>query len=839
MKQLFRYVASILFVLSVNISHAQVVVPTPSWVAPIDISTVRDVDAKTIKGGYFYLVVDEQVNAVLHHSFYHYATKVVSEAGLEAASQIEINYDPSYQKVLLHFIRIRRGSQLIDRTTNSGMKTLTEENQRGVGILNGDVTLYANLSDIRKGDIIEYAYSIQGHNKIFGNYFGYDFWFAYNVPVGRIVCRLVTAEDTQLSIQNKNCKLKPTIEQGKIKTYTWLVNNVQPILLEDNVPSSYSPYPSVQVSNLKSWVEVKAWFSSLFFSDKYDDSKLRLLVDSIKGKHSGSLEDQVTAMVDFTQKVIRYSGNEHGIYSHKPHLPDYVMKNMYGDCKDKSLLLHELLKHIGVVSYPALVNTIKKNSITTENPSLNRFDHCILAISYKNKLVYIDPTDSYQAGSFLNREISNYEAALLIDGKNSAFNTVPTPNKGLVDIIETFAIDTAGNASLYVETKYEGAEADKIRNYFSNFSLVEIQDSYRSFYLKYANEVEVVDTITFKDKGNNVFTIQERYLLKKFWIQTDSSSGKISKDFIPYVLNDYVGYVTDVVRKYPLEIKYPANVHQRIVVVKSGGWNISNPQINEDNEFFSYCYTADVSGDSLQLDYTYKTKSAYVPVGSYLRYKAKVDIVDKNMIMSVHMNDNNSSIYGFNWLLLITFIVGVVLSVALCRSLYLHKFTVQYEKRYDTVGGWLILVAIGIVITPFALLFTIVKQSIDLFNINYFYYFFDSRSDFFYPLKGYYVIVSDMCNVLLLVASIMIIVLLFQRKKAFRYYYIGFRLFNLLFLSVDLAMVYLFATNPMGADDAILVKTQSAALVKMAVQACIWIPYVWISERSRHTFVND
>lgn len=54
-------------------------------------------------------------------------------------------------------------------------------------------------------------------------------------------------------------------------------------------------------------------------------------------------------------------------------------------------------------------------------------------------------------------------------------------------------------------------------------------------------------------------------------------------------------------------------------------------------------------------------------------------------------------------------------------------------------------------------------------------------------------------------------------EKAFRYYYIGFRLFNLLFLSVDLAMVYLFATNPMGADDAILVKTQSAALVKMAV----------------------
>jgi len=103
MKQLFRYVASILFLSSIHISYAQVVAPIPTWVEHEDISTIRDVDAKTIKGGYFYLVIDEQFNTTAKQSFFHYATKVVSAAGLESASQIEIGFGPSYQRVQIHY----------------------------------------------------------------------------------------------------------------------------------------------------------------------------------------------------------------------------------------------------------------------------------------------------------------------------------------------------------------------------------------------------------------------------------------------------------------------------------------------------------------------------------------------------------------------------------------------------------------------------------------------------------------------------------------------------------------------------------------------------------------
>ncbi len=838
MKKFLGCFAFLLLLASSSESFAQVIATIPSWVETEDVSTVRDVDAKTIKGGYFYLVVEEQCNSIDFQSFYRYATKVVSATGLESASQIEITFDPSYQKVLLHYIKIRRGDKIIDRTTDSGIKTLKEESERNSGILNGNSTLYANLSDIRTGDIIDYAYSIVGHNQIFGNYFGFDFWFAYSAPVGRIKARLVTQPAALLSMAYKNCKVKPVVTNGRVKTYTWLVNNAQPILEESNVPESFTPYPQVQISNLKNWVEVKEWFSKLFKTGSYNDSKLRQLAASIKAKYPNDIEKQITAMVDFSQKSIRYSGNEMGIYSHKPHLPDYVITNLFGDCKDKSLFLHELLKQINITSYPALLNTTMRHAIKAENPSLNTFDHCILAILYKGKLVFVDPTNSFQSGSFLGRYIPNYEAALLIDGNEKVFTDIPSALHGKTDIVEAFVVDSIGDAILTVESKYSGIQADKMRSYFSGYSLMEIQEVYRAFYLKYASEVEVMDTVSSEEHENNLFTVWERYRLKKFWTKTDSSSNKVTKNFQPYGLTENMVFVTDIIRKYPLEIKYPIDVQQKIVVTLENGWDIPGRTITEDNKFFNYRYETAVNGDTLKLDYRYQSKTDYIPVAEYRAYKTKIDFVDNNMVMTVNSTDINNRIYGFNWLLMLTVVGAVGVSIALCINLYSRKIISEYSKSHDSIGGWLAFMAIGVVLSPVILLITVLGQYRVNFNVDYFFYYFDKTSDYFEPLKGYYILFSHFFNVFIIVSSVFLIVLFFQRKNSFRLYYIGLRLLVVVFLILDLGMLYFFADSPLGADDVLLIKSQQASLATTVVYTFIWAPYVWISERSRHTFVN-
>ncbi|MBI2268987.1 MAG: DUF3857 domain-containing protein [Bacteroidetes bacterium] len=835
-------VHSIFFFVFFNIfigGFSQTYMGIPSWVK-IENLKETGVDPKSIKEGYYYVLIDEQFNTVLKHDFYHYATKAVSEIGLDFTSQIEIEFDPSYQKVQIHYIRIYRGGNIIDRTNSSGLKLLKEETERRNGIINENNTLYANLSDIRKGDIVEYAYSVVGRNNIFNNYFSYNFGFAYSVPVGRICRYLLIDKTTQLSILNKNCELKPEIAEAKYITYSWSVINSSIIKLEDNTPSWFDPYPCVQISNCKDWREVKQWYKSLFTIKKYDDTKLKIIIDSVKKQYHGNIDEQISSLVDFTQNHIRYLGNTAGIYSHQPHQPDYVIENRYGDCKDKSLFLCELLKQIDIKSFPVLLNTEKTKSVRTDNPSLREFNHCILAIEFEDRLYFIDPTYSFQRGNFKNKKISNYTTGFILNNNENGFIEIPSDTTSKIVISENFDINSESkDAILTVKSTYTGIEADKVRYTLANNSLVDIQENYRTFYLKYCAQVNVLDTLIASDSESiDEIIVSERYLLKKFWSKNDSSSTKIQKDFMPYILNERILYVSDNIRKQPLAISYPVNIIQTININKAEGWSIESKTIQDDNKFFHYFYKATVNGSLLSLNYKYLSKISDINPEDYTEYKSKVDFVNTNIVMSVSANDVNAKVYGFNWLLMLTSLVSIIFSSILCYQLYKRPYVSKFEKKYDQIGGWLVLVGLGIIFTPIVLSYEVVKLYSDEISINYFYFFFDKSSEYYQPLKGYYVIVENLGNMFLIVASILIIVLFFKKKSSFRVYYSGYRIFNLAFLIIDLILIYGFVDTPVSAEDKILINTEMASVAKMFVQTCIWVPYILFSDRSRHTFVN-
>ncbi len=834
-----RIIVLFFFLNTILCGFSQTFTNIPSWVKVENIKE-NNVDANSIRDGYYYALVDEQYNTVLKHDFCHYATKATSELGLDYTSQLEIEFDPSYQKVEIHYIKINRGQETIDLTHTSGIKLLKEENERSNGVLNETNTLYANLSDIRKGDIVEYAYSVIGYNNVFKNAFSFSLKFGYSIPVGRINRSLIIDKETKLSILNTNCEIQPEISENKNITYTWVAENTTPIKLEDNTPSWYSPYPTVQVSNSKDWKEVKEKHKTLFVIGKYDNIKLTELTDSIKAKYPGDIEKQISSLVDFAQNQIRYSGITGGIHSHQPHLPDYVMRNRYGDCKDKTLFLRELLKQIDIKSYPVLIHTDQNKSIESGNPSTRAFNHVILAIEYEHKFYFIDPTFTYQKGNFKNKKTSNYEVGLILDDSENTFVEIPTDTVSKIIVTEDFNINSdTKDAILKVESIYTGIHADRTRYSYSNSSIADMQENYRSFYLKYTDEVEVLDTLVFiDDEEQNEIRITEHYLLKGFWTKADSADTKIQKDFIPYVLNEKIIYVTDNIRKQYLEIPFPVNITQTINVRKAEGWNIENSNIEENNDFFYYYYNTTVIDNLLSLKYIYRSKTSSISPEDYPAYKTKSNFLDHNMVMAVSTSDVNAKVFGFNWLLALTTLISTIFSFIVCYHLYKKPYQAEYDKQYNTIGGWLILVGIGIVISPLALTYEVFKLYYDELSVNYFFFYFDKTSEYYEPLQGYYVLVGNLGNMFLIVASVFLIILFFKRKASFRTYYCGYRIFNLIFLILDLILIYAFADNPISTEDKILMRTETAAVVKMFIQSAIWIPYVWFSDRSRHTFVE-
>ena len=68
-----------------------------------------------------------------------------------------------------------------------------------------------------------------------------------------------------------------------------------------------------------------------------------------------------------------------GKNSYKPHSPDRVMQQRFGDCKDKSYLLCTLLQAMNIEASPVLISTSYKKTITNWLPSPALFDHCTVS----------------------------------------------------------------------------------------------------------------------------------------------------------------------------------------------------------------------------------------------------------------------------------------------------------------------------------------------------------------------------------------------------------------------------------------------------------------------------
>lgn len=822
------------------VGNSQINPILPNWVQNVSIEKVPKINANLATDGYYYLLMDLQSHLPKQEDYAHYALSALNETALTSVSQIEISYDPQYQKAELHFVRIHRGGVVLDRTKTTKLNVLNEESQRSEGILNGRKTLYANLSDIRKDDVIEYAYSIKGRNPILKDYFDTDLSTSYSVPVGKVFYRITMNSSEEPQIVYKNQTLEPIIELNAYKSFTWEIITPPIIKVEENSPLWYSPFGSIQITNLKSWLDVKAHCKTLFALKSYNTTSIERIADSIR-KTSTKLEDQITAAITFCQSQIRYSGNEGGIYSHVPRPPDIVLKNHFGDCKEKSVLLKELLMRLGVNAYPVLINTYLDKKVQEHVPAINIFNHAIVMFQYNGSKFFIDPTIPYQSGPFYLRGCPRYETGMVLDSTTETFTDIPFDTQSKTYMHETFTINENGDAHLLVKTEFSGLNADEQRYYFLTNSIQDVQENYRKYYVRLNADVTVVDTLYYKqDDSTNTFSTYESYFLKGFWaFDTTNKTSSVTKDFMPYGLQERINFAKDLKRTQPLKLSFPLNYKQTISVVLPNGWNIKPELKQKVSEFFNYSFQTTLTDNVLNLIYDYESKRTHVMPEEYKTYKDAIDFLDKNMVFSSYRQDNSKLNQSFNWPLLLSLLFGAMAVLFLIYQLRLRPYKSIHRKEYDTIGGWLILPALGLGISPLKLFFDLFNTYKNQFSINYYDVFLEPSSMAFSPIRGYYAIIFPFFNVALFGFIVYLLVLFIKQKPSLRPYYCIYQIIHLLILVIDLVFTYSFYGNSDAFEDRKYLSSQTTAFVRTLVGILIWVPYIWFSERSQKTFADE
>jgi len=157
------------------------------------------------------------------------------------------------------------------------------------------------------------------------------------------------------------------------------------------------------------------------------------------------------------------------------------------------------------------------------------------------------------------------------------------------------------------------------------------------------------------------------------------------------------------------------------------------------------------------------------------------------------------------------------------------------DKNKDLKGlsGWLILVGIGVVVSPVKLLITTIPVYRPIFEGGTWEVLTSVGSDAYNPLLGALLLGEISYNALMVVASIYLIYLFFSKHRMFPKVYIAIVAVSLIFIPLDAWFVTkVLPGEPMF--DPVTAKE----LIRVLIGGLIWVPYMLISERVKATFVE-
>lgn len=589
--------------------------PLPAWaVAPLRAAASAKTDPVVELVAESQMWVGGDTNATL----YNRAVQVNDQSALAQIGQYSLSYVPAYQRLLIHRVAIVRKGQLIDLTASVNIRALDREQGLENGVYGGTKTMQMLLRDVRVGDILWVSYTVEGDNPVFGGKVNRVVAWDSDVPVEQrrlilIHPRKRPVEWAQLSDFNA-AKLEPRVEQlGDNVRLTFEGKDLAAVEGEASMPAEYLPGKLLQFSEYGEWQGVAQWAAALFESPRANSSLVALADSLAKG---GSPMERATAALRWVQDEVRYFSVSIGENSHRPQLPEVVLRNRYGDCKDKSRLLVALLRQMGIEAKPVLVSAFAPRIAPRVKPSPFWFDHVIVRVTLDGHEYFVDPTQTGQTESIADLPPALAGGSgLVVDAATAALVTIPTdrsdtPQFELNEAISVPEFNGAG--TLVAKRYYRGEFAASARRHFSSLSQAMQRKWALELYEKQYPGVTLLEAPVVSEAAGR-FVMTARFSLPKP-IEYKDKLYKIAYD--TRIMEDSLGIPPKIARDYPFEPAY-GKYHSRYRLTMEwpkslrinnlpSGRQVESPYIQAHEDYIS-------RGNFLDYELDYRIKQDRIP----------------------------------------------------------------------------------------------------------------------------------------------------------------------------------------------------------------------------------
>lgn len=475
------------------------------------------------------------------------------------------------------------------------------------------------------GGLIDYCYEIEEFNPFDRNLFQGRFYFQGSQPVGESVLRVSVPHEKALHFIANNIA-SGSGEPEKTEAvdsiiYTWKFTDLAPVISEPSMPAYRDIVPGVYYSLHKDFTYVheklRPMFEKRFQLTEAVKEKVNELIEGASNVH-----EKIARLYQFCQKEIRYISIKGNLASNQVgHPAEETLKNRYGDCTDKGMLLATMLKHIGVEAYPVGVRTNDAGRAVRE---IAIFDdnHCITEVHLDGRIFYLDSTATDYRYPYFRSD--DHEAV----ADNTMLGTLkqvplPPPEDNAVHITRKIELSADGTTRIDFESTQNGSSESSFRSAARNLKAEEYEKQIREqvsaltadYVLELATHTDPLDF-------NTQFNARSAYTLNRF----ATKSGRYMIFAIPFFEMSFsevslekrrynIEYSTSRLRTDQVEIKIPASFSVKYLP----------PALRIQSPYVEFEIIYDQQGSNINIKRKLAFPRRIVPVADYQSYKQDLE----------------------------------------------------------------------------------------------------------------------------------------------------------------------------------------------------------------------
>lgn len=586
---------------------------SPDWVIEQQYDTDRLNDQPSNGAPYLLLSFQRWHDDDNEHYYNRYARKIEDMDGAEDVSQIAVSFDPSFETLMFHHIRVIRDGVIQERFDLSAVKLLHNETEAARLIYDGSVTASFVLSDVRPGDVVDYAYTTSGKNPVFFGHVSDRSFLGYSVPLGRRFVRINVPDDRDYRLKQYADAPEPHVTRSNgRRIYQWAADFVDRRDEEEGEPFWFARYPRADLTDLKDWAALGLHYAPYYTVPETLSGDLQAEIEAIRNEYADDDPSRVRAALKLVQANVRYLGMENGIGGYAPRDPSLVWRQRFGDCKDKTMLLITILDELGIKAMPVLVNSRSRKHFQEELPSSRIFDHVVTQVTLDGQNYWFDPTQNDQTGDWNNIQQAEFGGGLIIASEEAGLVDIPLvsrPSRYSYDVTETFdTLREDGKLYLTVDTRMWGNSADDFLSWKRSEGTDGISKEYLKYYRnEYASVEQDMPMIVTEDRDSGTVLTHEFYVIPDGWIPVEDKSREELDAWPSQVRNALPDkFIAD--RTSPLDIGRPKNIRHELVFKLGKGWSLEGQETEYDLPAFFYSKKAEYDGSIYREVYVYRGK---------------------------------------------------------------------------------------------------------------------------------------------------------------------------------------------------------------------------------------